>query len=96
MHFTNVLDPAMIIESPVDNTLPAGTALLVMDCRAVGLPAPSISWFKNGVQIFADVDHTRILDNSYEASDYGITFSQLQLLDLILKWVVGVYYYVVT
>ena len=75
----------MIVQNPTNNTKPAGTLLVNMECVAAGLPAPTLSWYKNGVLLVADNDHIRIKENSHVTRDYGITFGQLQLLTINLK-----------
>lgn len=42
--------PPIIITGPVNQTLPV-KSLATLHCRAIGLPNPSISWFRDGIQV---------------------------------------------
>lgn len=88
-------DPAMITDSPVGITLPAGFPVRKMFCSAEGIPVPTITWLKDGIPVIddgVDSDVRRIIvtaDAPFlyppEAPEVGYIQSSLAIADLRLR-----------
>ena len=94
-----ILDPAVISNSPVGNTLPAGITLIPpLSCTVQGVPVPTVTWLKDGVPLVDNPPKIHILPGigqlipSVEFPEFGIRTSQLYINPLELRYVVATLY----